>query len=175
MHVISGLFSFRCSAHYRPLLPFYKYLLQAGVRSAMGSANSTTISSMETNEANDNPNRVIAKDQAKAKADAPESFLQNIPPGYTLIGCSLPFFMRAHYLYYHSPLDTLVGRIATKHQITMADLANADIRVKRAVGFSVAGRALKVATLVSWGSFGMLGAGKEQAIHKSMDFLASQY
>jgi hypothetical protein len=138
----------------------------------MGSGNSTTtISSMDTNRIHDgDPTKqqrgVLAKkDQLPSSMtdDAPAaSFLQNnIPPGYLLIGGSLPFFMRAYYLSYHSPLDTLIGRITSKHQITtMAELSNADIRVKRAVGYSVAGRALKVASLLSVGSFGMLGAGK---------------
>ncbi|CAB9502084.1 Mate efflux family protein [Seminavis robusta] len=82
----------------------------------------------------------------------------NIPPSYVLFGVSLPFYMRAYHLYHHSPLDTLVGKVAQRSNITMADLKDADISVKRAVGFSVAGRALKVATLVSVGSFGMFGA-----------------
>jgi len=79
-----------------------------------------------------------------------------------MLGGSLPFLYRAFRLY-HSPIDDLVEHIAkakSQGQLqNMADLKDADIAVRRAVGFGVAGRALRLGTLISFGSFGVFGAG----------------
>ena len=81
-----------------------------------------------------------------------------VEPSHIMGGTSLLFFFRA-YRVYHSPLDGLVQKIAKRNHVTMAELEAADIAVRKAVGTAVAGRALRLATLISFGSFGMIGAG----------------
>ena len=86
----------------------------------------------------------------------------NLNPGHIMFGASLPFLYRAYRLY-HSPIDDLVTHIAkvkSQGQLkNLAELKDADINVRRAVGFGVAGRALRLGTLISFGSFGLLGSG----------------
>ena len=81
-----------------------------------------------------------------------------VEPSHVMCGVSSLFFFRA-YRVYHSPLESLVQKIAKRNHVTMAELEAADIAVRKAVGAAVAGRALRLATLISFGSFGMFGAG----------------
>jgi len=80
-----------------------------------------------------------------------------IEPSHVLFGLSAPFYYRAYRLY-RSRLDNLVQTVAQKNQISIAELEAADISVRNAVGSAVAGRALRLATLISFGSFGMFTA-----------------
>lgn len=81
-----------------------------------------------------------------------------VEPSHVMCGVSSLFFFRA-YRVYHSPLESLIHKIAKRNHVTMAELEAADIAVRKAVGAAVAGRALRLATLISFGSFGMFGAG----------------
>lgn len=80
-----------------------------------------------------------------------------VEPSHVLLGVSLPFYFRAYQLY-HAPLQNLVQTVTRKKHVTMAELETADIGIRKAVASAVAGRALRLANLVSFGSFGMFGA-----------------
>ena len=95
-----------------------------------------------------------------------------VEPSHVMFGVSFPFFYRAYRLY-RSPLESLVEKVAKKNHVTIAELEAADVGVRKAVGAAVAGRALRLATLISFGSFGMFGAGtfsySQQGLGESID------
>jgi len=97
--------------------------------------------------------------------------LQNITihPGHFFLLSSLPF-LRGAYRGYRRPLDDMVRRVLMKQraiaqasksqqqkeaQRQLANLAQAEDHVRKAVGSAVAGRALYVGTLGSIGCFGL--------------------
>lgn len=112
----------------------------------------------------------LAKENADSKNEIDDQLVDNqsykypalpsvhLYPGHFLVGVSLPLFIRAYRLY-HSPLESLQEK-ATKKKLTVAELKEADVGIRRAVGMAVAGRALKVATLSCFGFFSLTSAGK---------------
>lgn len=110
--------------------------------------------------------------------EIPNRQMPAVNPGYVMFGASLPFLYRAYRLY-HTPIDDLVEHIAkvkSQGQLqNLSQLKDADISLRRAVGFGVAGRALKLGTLISFGSFGLLGAGKKESISHFDIFFICQF
>ena len=139
--------------------------------SVMGSGNSTNtlLPRTETNtvvSTTESSTQDMVNQLPSSSCSPQQHVVNKVPLGYVMMSCSLPLWLRGYYLYYHSSLDAVVEGIATKHHITVADLlttppaaaAAADSHVQRQLGLAVAGRALKVASLVSVGTFGMLWA-----------------
>lgn len=96
-------------------------------------------------------------------SDGESSFLrqqrQFLHPGHCLLIASLPFCYGA-YQSYHQPLEDVVENVLRRQPpgALPTDLKLAEEGVRRAVGSAVAARALRVATLGSFGLFGIAGA-----------------
>lgn len=88
---------------------------------------------------------------------------RSIHPGHCMLVASLPFCIGAYRLS-RRPLSTLVeqvARIRSHGQLkNMSELTEAEENVRRAVGVAVASRALALATLGSFGAFGLICSGK---------------
>lgn len=105
------------------------------------------------------PSQALSNERIEPKAKATDAPLL-VQPGVVMFCLSAPMFARA-YILYHSSLEDMFEKIARKNQIPVQQVnKEADITVRRAAGMAVAGRAFKLASLLSFGSFGLLGSGK---------------
>ena len=95
-------------------------------------------------------------------------------PGNVLLMASIPFCAGA-YVGYTKPMENmekLIGPTTTTTTSTAASTASTNSlerqfgseAERRAMGFRVASRALRIATLSSVGTFGMIGAGKSSLV-----------
>jgi hypothetical protein len=112
----------------------------------------------ETGSSDEAPSFNIEQPQSQNQPVVDDNQLQ-IQPGVVMLGISLPMFARAYYLY-HSPLHDVLEKVAARNKVSVHEIKEADIGVRRAAGMAIAGRALKLASMISFGSFGLLGAGE---------------
>lgn len=96
--------------------------------------------------------------QQQQENDESTPTMPRIQPSFVMLGISTTMFARAYYIY-HSPLESLFQKIAQNNKISVHEIKDAEVGVRRAAGMAVAGRALKLASLLSVGSIGLLGSG----------------